>query len=352
MKSRAIFGTMLFLLTLVFALIACASGPAYTGSDLLYAASIGSLSGVQATLLEGVSINYMDRSRGYTALMIASAKGHLSIVRYLVQRGANTSLKDGDGDTALDSAIINNQTAVIEYLISQTGNHELYEAARGGKLDRVKLALQYGVDVNYRGSANNTPLVVATIGANFAVVEYLVENGANVNARNDEGKSALNYALEKGEMKIHDYLVAHDAREFEPFPVVVQQPAPAPSQAYYDDPSSAPMQVASAAPTQTSGQRAAQATVQALQQVQETLRGSLDTGRYRQSGGRDEISFTGMANRGNLYFTDANGKRSTGSYVISGDRITMNILGRSYIYSITSRTSFSGNGETWYRVGF
>ena len=352
MRSRAIYGAMLFLLAIVLTLMACASGPSYTGSDLLYAANIGSLSGVQAALSDGVSINYADRNRGYTALMVASAKGHMSIVRHLVQRGASTSLRDRDGDTALDSAILNNQAAVVEYLMSQTGNRELYEAARGGKLDRVKLALQYGVDVNYRGSGNNTALVVATVNANFPIVEYLVENGANVNARNDEGRSALNYALEKGEMEIHDYLIAHGAREFEPFPVVVHQPAPAPSQTYYDDPSPAPPQVASAAPSQTSGQRAAQAVVQGLQQVQDTMRGSLDTGRYRRSGQREEISFTGMANRGNLYYTDADGKRSTGSYSISGDRITMNILGRSFIYTITSRTSFSGHGEDWYRVGF
>ena len=57
---------------MVLTLMSCASGPSYSGNDLLYAANIGSLSGVQTALLEGVSVNYADRSRGYTALMVAS----------------------------------------------------------------------------------------------------------------------------------------------------------------------------------------------------------------------------------------------------------------------------------------
>ena len=158
-------------------------------------------------------------------------------------------------------------------------------------------------------------------------------------------------------MEVYDYLLAQGARAFTHQPMVQQPAAPARvaqaelAYSYSHVPQSS-AQSSNSTPSQSSGQRAAQAVVQGLQQVQDTLRGSLDTGTYRMSGRRDQISFTGMANTGNLYYTDASGTRSSGTYTISGDRITMNIQGRSYFYTITSRTSFSGHGEEWFRVGF
>jgi len=167
------------------------------------------------------------------------------------------------------------------------------------------------------------------------------------------------FAYESGEMDIYDYLIANGAREFTPN-TVAQQPSPASQSntysqspapvASYDAPSynepSAP-----SPPTQSSGERAAQAVVQGLQQLQDTLRGSLDTGRYRVSGRAEEITFTGMANNGNLYYKDPSGKTSSGTYSISGNRLTINVLGRSFFYTITSRTSFSGNGDEWFYAG-
>jgi hypothetical protein len=69
------------------------------------------------------------------------------------------------------------------------------------------------------------------------------------------------------------------------------------------------------------------------------------------SGGTEEITFTGMANNGNLYYKDPSGKTSSGTYSISGNRLTINVLGRSFFYTITSRTSFSGNGDEWFYAG-
>jgi len=53
-----------------------------------------------------------------------------------------------------------------------------------------------------------------------------------------------------------------------------------------------------------------------------------------------------------VYFKDATGKQYQGNYSIDGERLTINVMNRSFFYSITSKTSFSGHGEAWYRVGY
>jgi hypothetical protein len=169
------------------------------------------------------------------------------------------------------------------------------------------------------------------------------------------GKTVVQLAYKKGEIDIYNYLVAHGATWTAPSQTARANPGqpsvPAQTPSYssgsvpaYDVPS------APSAPTQSSGERIAQALTQGLQQAHDTIRGSLDTGTYKMSGRAEEISFTEMANNGNLYYKDASGKTSSGTYSINGDRITMNILGISFFYTITSRTSFSGNGEEWFRA--
>ena len=331
--------------------------------NLLIAAQEGNIKGVQDAIKYGADIDYANGYGCYTPLMYASGYGHLSVVKYLVEEhDADINLCDEDGDTALDWAKMNGQTAVAEYLNLRldsilNSNLYLYTAARNGNLRDVESALKNGANVNSRFSDGSTALSAAAIGGHLPVVKHLVENGANLNARSTDGKAPLDYAYDMGEMDVYDYLLAKGARAFTHQPIVNQPAAPAqvaqaePVYSYSQTPQ-APTQSNNSTPSQTSGQRGAQAVVQGLQQLQDTLRGSLDTGRYKMSGRAEEISFTGMANTGNLYYKDANGKTSTGTYSISGDRITMNILGNTYFYTITSRTSFSGHSQEWFRVGF
>lgn len=51
-----------------------------------------------------------------TALMEAAAGGYLNIVQYLLDKGANPSLKDREGKTALDLAQEKNYTKIVTLL--------------------------------------------------------------------------------------------------------------------------------------------------------------------------------------------------------------------------------------------
>jgi ankyrin repeat protein len=56
---------------------------------------------------------------GFTALMTAAAEGQLEVVRLLLERGADPTLVDTDGDTALSFARQNGHTMVAQLLEDQ-----------------------------------------------------------------------------------------------------------------------------------------------------------------------------------------------------------------------------------------
>jgi ankyrin repeat protein len=190
----------------------------------------------------------------------------------------------------------------------------------------------------------------------------LVESGAKIDLRNNDGNTARAIAFEKGEMEIYRFLVENGAYDFGPFvkaapvqpspaPNTVAQSAPTPQTNIYVQPS-VPIQSYDPPPAQSSQPSSAQRLQQTLQEVNKTIQGSLQNGKYKMSGRKEEISFAGIANSGSLFFKDSEGKSSRGTYTIRDDRITMNILGRTFFYTIISRTSFTGHGETWYHSGF
>jgi ankyrin repeat protein len=380
--------------------------------DLFTAAQAGSLSGVKSALDNGANINYkLNGEPDNTSLIEASARGHLEVVKYLLEKGADLNLATSTGNTALMLASSFGHLEVVKYLVDKgavitrtnnVGRTALYyarnnnavveylsttillTAVKNGDLNGVKVAVENKANINYRDDNDNTPLVIATQAGHYAVTRYLVENGANVNARNNEGRSALNYVYDRGDMDIYDFLVAHDARTFTPNPtpapapvIVVQAPAPAQTPAPQASSSqssssgtvagggsaaatgsssggytpSAPAQTGGSSSSQSNTPSLAQVASDALRQFNEAIRGSLDTGRYRMSGRREEIYKTGMGNFGNITYTDASGTRTSGTWTISGDRFTINLQGTSLYYTITSQTTFSGHGEDWVHAG-
>ena len=50
---------------------------------------------------------------------LASSKGHLEIVQYLIKNGALIDAKSRDGETALDIARENGHRDIVEYLESK-----------------------------------------------------------------------------------------------------------------------------------------------------------------------------------------------------------------------------------------
>ena len=79
----------------------------------------GHTSTAGALVKAGANVEAKDND-GYTPLIIASAKGHLDTVTYLVKEcGANVEAKAYDGNTALALAKKNGKSDVEQYLRSK-----------------------------------------------------------------------------------------------------------------------------------------------------------------------------------------------------------------------------------------
>lgn len=72
--------------------------------------------GTKVFLFPGASLSLMDKE-GLTALSWACLKGHLDVVRYLVESGAATDHADKNGRTPLDLAAFYGDSDVVSLII-------------------------------------------------------------------------------------------------------------------------------------------------------------------------------------------------------------------------------------------
>ncbi len=131
------------------------------------------LSGVQREVTAGASLESTDH-RDKTPLHLAAEQGHMQIVEYLVENGANvnatTPAKYGEV-TPLRYAIANEDYQMVRYLIqngadvnhaNQGGWTPVITAARVGNLDIIRLLLDAGAELDVRTSDGLTPVRVAS----------------------------------------------------------------------------------------------------------------------------------------------------------------------------------------------
>ncbi|KAB5575375.1 hypothetical protein GE09DRAFT_1091785 [Coniochaeta sp. 2T2.1] len=139
----------------------------------------------------------------YTPLQAASARGHLAVVKLLLDRGADVNQNEGQNGTPLYFAV---RAAVPRYLAAEWS----LERSKGERLqywkdlnneDRKKSALlirllvNRGADVNRPGGRYWTPLQVACVSGETGVVVYLLKMNADPNIVGGEWGTALQAAL-------------------------------------------------------------------------------------------------------------------------------------------------------------
>ena len=164
-----------------------------------------------------------------TALMKAAGQGHIEVVRFLVEQGADPNIRNTQGESALMFAAAGGHFEVVIFLLdsggyaSEMSRHNpidyryklgpktsLMWAAYNGHLDVVNLLIEYAKVVGdsfrynfsaslgwaaYRGhldvvrfllaeygylSPSGWPLMLAAYGGRLEVVRFLLENGADI----------------------------------------------------------------------------------------------------------------------------------------------------------------------------
>ncbi|MBA3954874.1 ankyrin repeat domain-containing protein [Candidatus Dependentiae bacterium] len=110
-----------------------------------------------------------------------------TLVKLLLDAGANPNLRDNNRDTPL-------HRAALHTMVGQD------------KADMVQMLLKAGADANSKNSLQLTPLHVVFSGAHppLSVLEALLHYGADANAQDEVGNTPLHYAVRAGfSTKIH-----------------------------------------------------------------------------------------------------------------------------------------------------
>lgn len=159
------------------------SGCGANNAKLHIPAGKGNLEAVKKELLIGKDINRRDAA-GQTALIYAAESGQLSMVKYLIENGADINIKASftGGKTALTYAATSNKPKVIQYLIDK------------------------GANINSVTRHNETALIYAAAFGNVEAVEVLLQNNANKNIINRDGKTVYVIKKIKNSKKINDLL--------------------------------------------------------------------------------------------------------------------------------------------------
>ena len=201
--------------------------------NIFAASEVGDVESVKK-LLAGVDVNGKNKG-GYTALHLASKKGHVEVAKVLLEakaavaaasKSGKTALhyvanyngnldlakllldaeapvnaKDGKNKTPLDYAVSKKRTELEEMLRSKGGKtgkglaaaENIFAAAEVGDLEAIKKHLEGGADVNGANKGGYTALHMAVRRGQKEAVALLLEKGANVNAER-KGKTPLEFA--------------------------------------------------------------------------------------------------------------------------------------------------------------
>jgi ankyrin repeat protein len=177
------------------------------GETLLFtAAEMGLATVVRALVEAGADVN-TEKDDGVTPLYIAARDGHDALVRALIEVGADVNKANDDGVTPLYMAAYYGHEAVMRALIEagadinkaiENGATALYIAAESDCEAMVRALIEAGADVNKASDDGTTPLYVSTQEGHDAVVRVLIVAGADINKATDNGATPLIIAAVMG----------------------------------------------------------------------------------------------------------------------------------------------------------
>ncbi|KAF2367448.1 Ankyrin repeat-containing domain [Trinorchestia longiramus] len=266
--TRDAFGTPLICvaafnkdLLIVDALLEAGADPNLSSTDskktaLHYAAFWDDLFIIKSLLDRKAKIDPVDRF-GNTPLHEAASEGHVDVITMLTGRLAAINTPNLDGNTPLHLAAKAGETAAVELLLEKTANESflnkngqlysdlaLINAVRTEMPDKVMAGLAWGGDPNtkdqkgwtllhhavFKGSLEitsmllecgaevdevdihgRTALIVAAYRGNCAIASRLIDAGANMERQDLEGQTALHWAAREGSVETVLCLIDHGA---------------------------------------------------------------------------------------------------------------------------------------------
>ncbi|XP_048243674.1 uncharacterized protein LOC124141914 [Haliotis rufescens] len=197
----------------------------WTGSTCLhYACESGSMA-LTTKVVEmcPVILNSMSFV-GLTPAMLCAKAGHLLILKFLKQKGADLTLTDKNLVDCLHLASENGNLSTVKFLISlkmfNVNKKETYliptsamKAARRGHYDVYHLLVSEGADLTVTDQYNRDCLMLACLGGNLSIVKHVLSlKTCDINRRQGYLKQTpVMMALERGHCDVYHLLVSEGA---------------------------------------------------------------------------------------------------------------------------------------------
>lgn len=193
-------------------------GPSEGAPELLFASHCGLTSMVKLCLEQACNIEAI--SGHYSSLQWAIYRGHKNVIKLLLERGANTEVKDFLEQTPIFMVASEGWEDTVKLLLGSGADAQardyldqtpLFHAAFGGCEGVVRLLLEKGSDIEAKDDVGQTPLLCAILHGRESVARLLLEKGANVEVRNGEGETPLHLAVARGHEGIVKMLLEQGA---------------------------------------------------------------------------------------------------------------------------------------------
>src|SRR5881628_1246314 len=208
------FCAFLWLSFLIFGL--AASSVAAERPSLADAAEQRNRTLIRTLLDAGADVNAA-QADGTTALHWAVYNDDAETAALLVKRGANVNTANRYGVPPLSLACTNGNADLVKLLLDagadanaslQGGETVLMTAARAGNLETVKALLARGAKPNARERRDQTALMWAAAEGHAAVVRALIDGGADIRAKLKSGFTPLFFAVREGHIDATRTLLA------------------------------------------------------------------------------------------------------------------------------------------------
>lgn len=165
----------------------------FDDNPLLDSSKNNNLRVAEALIATGrISIDHQNQT-GNTALHQAAQAGHPDMVRLLLRKGCNPTIKNKEGKTALGVATDSDCTRILNEAMGKTDVTKAKQLLAATTVDAIRALIKSGVSVETQDEkTGDFPLNLACRRNDVDTVKMLIsEFGCNVNSANLQGQSAL-----------------------------------------------------------------------------------------------------------------------------------------------------------------